>query len=65
MADRLLVEAASHIGSARLIALTDAAGAYQLGYDAARKAALAVLAVQGLRATSRGGHVAIQDAVRA
>ena len=40
-------------------------GAYQPPYDALRKAAAALLAVQGLRATSRGGHIAIQDAVRA
>jgi hypothetical protein len=34
-------------------------------YDTLRKSAAALLAVQGLRATSRGGHVAIQDAVTA
>jgi hypothetical protein len=33
--------------------------------DALRKSSAALLAVQGLRATSRGGHVAIQDAVAA
>lgn len=65
IADRLLGEAAMHIASARVIASSDAAGAYQLCYDAARKAALALLATQGLRATSRGGHIAVQDAVRA
>jgi hypothetical protein len=65
VADRLLADASAHIASARLIASRDPAGAYQLGYDAARKAAIALLAVQGLRTTSRGGHVAVQDAVRA
>ncbi|GAA4994462.1 hypothetical protein GCM10023317_23140 [Actinopolymorpha pittospori] len=39
--------------------------AYVLAYDAARKALTAVLENQGLRPTSRGGHVALIDAVRA
>jgi hypothetical protein len=65
VAERLLADASAHIASARLIAVHDPAGAYQLGYDAARKAAIALLAVQGLRATSRGGHVAAQEAVQA
>jgi hypothetical protein len=34
-------------------------------YDAARKALNAVLENQGLRATSRGGHIAVLDAVSA
>jgi hypothetical protein len=37
----------------------------QLAYDAARKAAVAVLAVQGLRGTTRGGHKVICEAVQA
>jgi hypothetical protein len=41
----------------------DLPGAYQLAYDALRKSAASLLEVQGLRATSRGGHIAIQDAV--
>jgi hypothetical protein len=43
----------------------DLSGAYQLAYDAFRKSAASLLAVQGLRATSRGGHIAIQEAVLA
>lgn len=34
-------------------------------YAAARKSMAAVLAAQGLRATSKGGHVAVQEAVAA
>jgi hypothetical protein len=64
-ADRLLDEARSHLGSAALIADSDAAGAYSLVYDAARKALAAVLENEGLRATSRGGHIAVYNAVRA
>lgn len=43
----------------------DLSGAYQLAYDALRKSTASLLAVQGLRATSRGGHIAVQDAVLA
>jgi hypothetical protein len=34
-------------------------------YDAARKSLAAVLHAQGLRATSKGGHYAIQEAISA
>ena len=54
--ERLLAEAGRHLRSARLLAGEDPAGAYDLLYAAARKAMAAALAVQGLRATSRGGH---------
>lgn len=36
-----------------------------MGYDASRKALAAVLENQGLRATSRGGHVAVYRSVQA
>ena len=64
LADRLMGDASAHLESARAIRDVDPTGAYQLAYDAARKACNALLAVQGLRATTRGGHVAVQDAVR-
>ncbi|WP_099020968.1 hypothetical protein [Mycolicibacterium palauense] len=64
-ADRMLAEAGAHLASAAIIADTDAAGAYSLVYDAARKGLAAVLENEGLRATSRGGHVACYNAVRA
>ncbi len=62
-ADRLLLEADRHLRSARTLAADDPAGAYDLLYAAARKALSAALAVQGLRATSQGGHRAVQDAI--
>ena len=66
VAQRLLDDADQHIASARAIADSgDLSGAYQLAYDAMRKAAASLLAIQGLRATSRGGHIAVQDAVNA
>jgi len=36
-----------------------------LAYDAARQACTALLAQQGLRPTTRGGHYAVEEAVRA
>ncbi len=43
----------------------DLSGAFQLAYDAFRKSGASLLAVQGLRATSRGGHLAVQEAIPA
>ncbi|MGL5816932.1 MAG: hypothetical protein ACRCYR_05180 [Phycicoccus sp.] len=64
-AARLLSEADRHLNSAELVAKDDPAGGYDLLYAAARKAMAAVLAAQGLRATSQGGHIAVQQAVTA
>jgi uncharacterized protein (UPF0332 family) len=65
LAGRLVTEAEKHLAAADQIVEIDEAGAYQLAYDAARKACAALLAQQGLRATTRGGHVAVQDTVQA
>jgi len=62
---RLLADATAHVRLAGTGIDEDPSGALQLSYDAARKACAALLAVQGLRATVRGGHVAVIDAVRA
>lgn len=64
-ADLLLRQARAHIETARSSAAQDPAGAYSLVYDAARKALAAVLANQGLRASSRGGHIAVYEAATA
>jgi hypothetical protein len=64
-ADRLVDQARRHLASARDVCETDPEGGYVLGYDAARKALTAVLENQGLRPTSRGGHVAVYEAIRA
>jgi hypothetical protein len=64
-ADNLLVQASNHLAAAEAIVAIDAIGAYQLLYDAARKALVAVLENQGLRPTSRGGHIAVLEAVSA
>ena len=64
-ADGFLAQAAGHIDSAQHVAAIDPTGAYSLLYDAARKSLAAVLQAQGLRATSKGGHYAIQEAITA
>lgn len=64
-ADRLLTQARGHLSSADAICGHDPAGGYAMNYDAARKALTSVLENQGLRPTSRGGHLAVYEAVRA
>jgi hypothetical protein len=64
-ADELLDQAGRHMMTARGAIESDPIGAYQLLYDSARKALCAVLENQGLRATSRGGHIAVYEAVSA
>ncbi len=64
-AEALLEAAARHLDSALGVADSDPDGAYTLVYDAARKSLAALLQAQGLRATSRGGHVAVQLAIEA
>jgi len=54
---RLLDDAHRHLATARLaVRGSDLAGAYQLAYDAARKACTAVLAARGLRVRGSGAH---------
>jgi hypothetical protein len=64
-ADRLILQARKHLVSADEISDADPAGGYTLVYDAARKALTAVLENQGLRPTTRGGHLAVFAATRA
>lgn len=64
-ARRMIVAARRHLASAEAIVETDPPGAYALLYDASRKALAAVLELQGLRATSAGGHVVLLDALMA
>ncbi len=64
LARRMLADARRHLAtSAAAKSTEDLSGAYQLAYDALRKSAASLLEAQGLRATSRGGHIALQDAV--
>ena len=64
-ADRLIDQARAHLSSAADICDQDPPGGYALLYDGARKALAAVLENQGLRPTTRGGHLAVYEAIRA
>lgn len=60
-----IADARTKLATAETISQSDPATAYVTAYDAARFALVAMLAQQGLRATQRGGHVAVEHAVRA
>lgn len=61
----LLATARRHVPSASATAADDPEGSLALAYDAARKTATALLAHQGLRPTTAGGHIAIVEAIGA
>lgn len=60
----LLSDAQRHLDTARsALAAGDLSGAYQLSYDAARKALAALLNSQGLRARGSAAHATLIEAV--
>jgi len=61
----LLEQARRTAATAASLVSADAHSAHVLAYDAARFACIALLAQQGLRATSSGGHYAVEQAIRA
>lgn len=65
LAERLLATARQHLRSVKLLAADDPYLAYAALHDAVRKALAALLQTQGLRATTTGGHLAVQRAVKA
>lgn len=65
LAERLLTSASRHLASAERLSDEDPELAYAAIHDAVRKAMAAMLQAQGLRATTKGGHLAVQHAVRA
>lgn len=65
LADLNIAAAKKHLEAAKHTLELDAVGSFQLAYDAARKSLAALLENQGLRATSRGGHRTVEDALRA
>jgi hypothetical protein len=65
LAKQLLVSAARHLQSSERVCEDDPELAYAAVHDAIRKAMAALLQAQGLRATTSGGHLAVQHAVRA
>jgi hypothetical protein len=62
-ADQLLGQARTDLASAKLLLDANPKRAYESIYDAARMALTAVLENEGLRPTSRGGHIAPYAAV--
>ncbi len=61
----LIATARRRVNSATATAVDDREGALALAYDAARKTATSLLAHQGLRPTSAGGHIVIVEAMNA
>lgn len=53
------------LDAARVLAQSAPDSSVVLAYDAARQACVALLAQQGLRPTTSGGHYAIEEAIRA
>jgi HEPN domain len=64
-AETLVTTSERHVQSAATLADSDPEAAFSLAYDAARKAATALLARQGLRSTTAGGHLVVVDAINA
>jgi HEPN domain-containing protein len=62
--EQWLSKAHRTLNTATAAAETDPDSAFTLAYDAARFACTALLAQQGLRATTRGGHYAVEVAGR-
>lgn len=63
--ERLLAKASTTLATARSAVASDPDSAFVLAYDAARQALTALLAHQGLRPTTKGGHYAVEQATRA
>ena len=63
--ETLLAQARKTAATAGGLIHADAHSAYVLAYDAARFACNALLTQQGLRATTAGGHYAVERAMRA
>ena len=62
--NQLLEQAQLHVQSAELlVGSDDSIAAFQIAYDAVRKSCAALLAYHGLRATSRGGHLALFECI--
>jgi len=63
--ERLLAKALRTLDSATAVLDSDPDTAYVLAYDAARYSGTALLAHQGLRPTSAGGHYVVETILRA
>ncbi|MDD4866079.1 MAG: hypothetical protein PHQ28_02830 [Mycobacterium sp.] len=61
----LLEQARQRLAGAHAARTADHIGAFELAYDATRQAITALLVQQGLRPTTRGGHIAVAEAAEA
>ena len=61
----LMAKASVTLETAKSAIERDPDSAFVLAYDAARQALTALLAHQGLRPTTKGGHYAVEQAIRA
>jgi uncharacterized protein (UPF0332 family) len=61
----LMARAGQQLQSSRTLLQSEPATAYVVSYDAAKHAAMALLAAQDLRPTAEGGHVALEKALTA
>jgi HEPN domain-containing protein len=61
----LIESARRRVATASTATVDDPEGSFALAYDAARKAATSLLAHQGLRPTTTGGHVVIVEVMNA
>lgn len=59
VADLLLEQSRQHLATAAAVAERDPTAAFQVAYDAARKALAAILANQGLRPRGEGAHAVL------
>ncbi len=65
LADVMVAHSRAHLLSASALLDTDVTGAFQLAYDAARKALAAILANEGLRTRGVGAHATLLEVVLA
>lgn len=65
LANMNISAARKHLSASQHTLDLDPVGSFQLAYDAARKSLAAILENEGLRPTSKGGHRAVEDALRA
>lgn len=63
--ERLMEKSAVTLETARSAIESDPDSAFVLAYDASRQALTGLLAHQGLRPTTKGGHYAVERAARA
>lgn len=65
LAQHYIAQARTHLAAAATLRTLDPAGAFTLGYDAARLSLAAILIVQGLRPRGEGAHAVLLEVAKA